>query len=849
MTDAIEEQGGEVRLESPVDAARARRRPRRRGRGGRRVVHAARRGHLVAAAARDRRDGAARAPPQRGARRGARAALPRLPHRRARRRRRGPLPRQLDLHPRAERARRPHPELPLVVAVDGPRPRQGVRRPRVLLLRRRRPLDDGRRRRSSSSRRRELEQLGLAPRRRSSAASRSACRRRTRSTTPTTPSASQAIRGVARRDREPAAGRPQRPAPLQQLGPLDADRDARGRQPRRRRATTTSGRSTRRASTTRPTWPDEHPYRTAPETPEMQALAASAPISQRRLLRRGDGRPRRLLVWLALPDGLVDAAERRRGADDPASATSRSRTSSTSSRRSAAAARCTSGSSTSCSAGGRASAALRVPSLVFVCLALPAVALIARRARSATRCRAGVVLLTAASPIPVLYATFGRPHTLLFAWLMWATVLALRGGRRGDRRLLGRLAGAVLGLAVFVHPTAPLYALTALSRRVALRAALAALGDARGVAGRGRAARRRSCRTTCARCTCSATATASVRQRRGGRTFSGRPVWEDAIHFVAPGAHDVNYFTVARARRGRRAARARGAAASLAFCVLTVAAPIVFFSVVPAIGDSALFFDRYMIPATRRSSCSSSPACLRDRARWAGAAATARRSRSLVAGLARHRAALRPRHRRRRRSADRRRRGRRTPSRTSPPGIGALRLDGDERRVLLVVRLRPSGEPARPLRRAARRLASSSSTTTRARARCRTCTGAATPALRASGSSMRRPRTRPRRAHGVRAARRRPCRRCAGHYFVVRSPRRRSHRARLIRLGQSYRLAWRRAVPLNRRVNELLHRRPPAPARAACCRRTAISATRASRRTGRRSRRPISRKTVGTGQG
>ena len=42
--------------------------------------------------------------------------------------------------------RRAHPELPLVVAVDGPGPRQGVRRARVLLLRRRRPLDDGRRR-------------------------------------------------------------------------------------------------------------------------------------------------------------------------------------------------------------------------------------------------------------------------------------------------------------------------------------------------------------------------------------------------------------------------------------------------------------------------------------------------------------------------------------------------------------------------------------------------------------------------------------------------------------------------------------------------------------------------------
>ena len=36
----------------------------------------------------------------------------------------------------------------------------------------------------------------------------------------------------------------------------------------------------------------------------------------------------------------------------------------------------------------------------------------------------------------------------------------------------------------------------------------------------------------------------------------------------------------------------------VAFCALTIAAPILFFSLVPANGDSALFFDRYMIPAT-----------------------------------------------------------------------------------------------------------------------------------------------------------------------------------------------------------------------------------------------------------
>ncbi len=50
---------------------------------------------------------------------------------------------------------------------------------------------------------------------------------------------------VARRDREPAAGRPKRPAPLQQLGSLDADRDARRRQRPHRRAPRHLGRQRR----------------------------------------------------------------------------------------------------------------------------------------------------------------------------------------------------------------------------------------------------------------------------------------------------------------------------------------------------------------------------------------------------------------------------------------------------------------------------------------------------------------------------------------------------------------------------------------------------------------------------
>jgi hypothetical protein len=237
--------------------------------------------------------------------------------------------------------------------------------------------------------------------------------------------------------------------------------------------------------------------------------------------------------------------------------------------------------------------ALRLPSLVFCCLALPAVALIVRRLLG-TEAGAGVVLLTAVAPIPVLYATFGRPHTLLFAWLQWSTLLALKAADDGDRRLWVA-AGALLGLAVFIHPTAPLYALTAFGAavvyaphpaRTVVRQAwpgaaallvafvpyyvrtLHVLGDRYGVGGGG----------------------------AGGRTFSGRPVWEDALHFVAPGRHDLNYFT-ALAGVGVVSLLVRRAYRTLLFCALTVAAPVVFFSVVPASGDSALFFDRYMIPA------------------------------------------------------------------------------------------------------------------------------------------------------------------------------------------------------------------------------------------------------------
>ena len=72
---------------------------------------------------------------------GRQAALPRLHHRRPDRREAGPVPRQLDLHPRAGRQGRPHPELPLLVARDGAGSEPVLPRPRVFLLRGRRAVE------------------------------------------------------------------------------------------------------------------------------------------------------------------------------------------------------------------------------------------------------------------------------------------------------------------------------------------------------------------------------------------------------------------------------------------------------------------------------------------------------------------------------------------------------------------------------------------------------------------------------------------------------------------------------------------------------------------------------------
>lgn len=448
---------------------------------------------------------------------------------------------------------------------------------------------------------------------------------------------------------------------------------------------------------------------------------------------------------------------------------------------------------------------LRVPSLVFACLALPAVALIVRELIGDIGA-SGVVLLTAVAPIPVLYATFGRPHTLLFAWLQWGTVLGLQAARDGRRRWW-IAAGAVLGLSVFVHPTAPLYALTAFAAlvvyndrpwrtvlhetwpgAVALLVAfvpyyvrtLHVLGDRYGVGSAG----------------------------ARGRTFTGRPVWEDALHFVAPGTHDLNYFT-ALAAVGVVGLLALRRERELAFCAITIASPILFFSLVPASGDSAIFFDRYMIPTIPAFMTVVAVGCLVI-ARWAGGLRVVVYA-LLVAGLV----VIEFRY-------DHNRLARQH-------GIG---LDA----VTNVVQREPAGtvlfgstgtngaffssfdygHPANLLDRFE---------SLRARSLDYVDDDSCDRALSfVQGSTPRRGlwlfyASAPQEAQAARRAlggvRSVQLHEVKGHYFVVTSRRALPPRD-LVRLGRSLRLTWRGAVPLNRRVNELLQadrqllRTPPA---------------------------------------
>jgi hypothetical protein len=230
---------------------------------------------------------------------------------------------------------------------------------------------------------------------------------------------------------------------------------------------------------------------------------------------------------------------------------------------------------------------LRLPSVVFMLAAVPAIALVAEEL-AGRAAAAATVLLLATSPLAISYSSFARPHSMLLAWLMWGTALGLRAARDDGRRLWV-VSGAILGSSVFVHPTAPLYAVTAFGTmlvyaRHPFRAWPGAIAFAITLVPY-------------------YAATAHALQDRygvgngsSGRTFTGNPVWKDAAIFVAPGHPVYNWFTGASVI-GLVALLARRRVRAALVIVATIAAPVVFFSIVPTSGLSALFFDRYMLPA------------------------------------------------------------------------------------------------------------------------------------------------------------------------------------------------------------------------------------------------------------
>ena len=147
---------------------------------------------------------------------------------------------------------------------------QGLRRPRVLLLPGRRPVGDGRRRAgrarqgraraSSASSRREKVERGFVTRVPLAYPMYDADYARARRRDPR----------LAGDDRQPAAGRAQRPAPVQQLRPLDAHRDPRGGQRRSTGARHDLWEVNAESVYHEEGAKEEHPYRRAPETPSMR---------------------------------------------------------------------------------------------------------------------------------------------------------------------------------------------------------------------------------------------------------------------------------------------------------------------------------------------------------------------------------------------------------------------------------------------------------------------------------------------------------------------------------------------------------------------------------------------------
>ena len=148
-------------------------------------------------------------------------------------------------------AARAHPELRGVVAGHG-QAGPHLPGPGVLRVRGRRAVGAARRRAGRAGPPRAGRARARGPGARSRPGTWCGCRRRTRSTTRASRRTSRCCAVAGRRTpRNVVPGGPQRHAPLQQPGPLDAHRDAGGGEHPRAWASTTCGRSTSRATTTR----------------------------------------------------------------------------------------------------------------------------------------------------------------------------------------------------------------------------------------------------------------------------------------------------------------------------------------------------------------------------------------------------------------------------------------------------------------------------------------------------------------------------------------------------------------------------------------------------------------------
>lgn len=233
---------------------------------------------------------------------------------------------------------------------------------------------------------------------------------------------------------------------------------------------------------------------------------------------------------------------------------------------------------------------LRIPSLVFFLLALPAAGLAAERLAGRT---AALVLVPALAlaPLAVNLATFGRMYSLFLAATLWTTLLAFVAAERAQPLLWG-IAGALLGLLVYVHPIAPLYIGTALLSALVygwngLRPTLRAAWPAPvAIVGVGLPFYLHSLSV--------------LRERydvyRGGErvtTNLGDSVPELALEALVPGGWPGR-IAFSLLAIGGIVALARSRPRSTVIVLIWTLIPVLFFTLVPA--ERTAFFPRYLLP-------------------------------------------------------------------------------------------------------------------------------------------------------------------------------------------------------------------------------------------------------------